>query len=130
MPDLLACYGTLRRGDVANGMMRGCRFVGGNYIAGLLYDLEAFPGAKIFDAKGNLSRILVDVYEVPNTDMLQKIDTYEGCFLNAPDQSLFNRRRVQTEGFDRMWVWAYEYKYDVTPDKLIPTGDWFHREIN
>lgn len=124
-PTIVAVYGTLRRGCHANGLMRGCRFVGPNVINGRIYDLVSFPALKL-DKAGPVP-VTVDLYELPGDESplkLTEIDRYEGCFPGKPDQSLFNRVKTVTVGREVTWVWTYEFRLDVSPFHEIKSGDW------
>lgn len=118
----IAVYGTLRRGGPANGLLRGCKYLGLDRVPGSLYDMGAFPALRL-DREGNKKGVLVDLYEVPEGQgIIIRVDKYEGYYPDADDQSLFVRKETVTlEG--ALPVTVYEYKWPpVAP--YIPSGDW------
>lgn len=123
---LVAVYGTLRRGCHANGLMKGCRYVGPDVIHGRIYDLVSFPALKR-DTTG-IVPVVVDLYELPEdfSRKIVEIDRYEGCFPGKPDQSLFNRVRTLTVGRQSNWVWTYEFRLDTSAFNEIESGDWLN----
>lgn len=130
MGDIVAVYGTLRRGGPANSLMKGCRYMTDDAIAGRLYDLGDFPVAKV-NAAG-FAPIAVNLYQLPDDrkqkeEILERIDRYEGYFPEAPDQSLFTRRRTLTIGKNRKWVYVYDYNHPIEAAKPIESGDWFQK---
>lgn len=116
----LAVYGTLRRGGPANQLLDGHTYLGQDSIPGTLYDLGAFPAWK---QEGN-GTVVVDLYDLtsPWARSLEAIDKYEGCFPLNPDQSIFHRRLVTTNGGHPSI--AYVYRFDVSGAPKIKSGDW------
>lgn len=122
----VAVYGTLRYGAAANGLMKGCKYLGKDKVSGRLYSLGAYPG--LLPPIGEESpeqEVSVDVYAVPDENVLTSLDRYEGYYKDDPDHSLYNREKTVTlEG--GMEVEVYIYNSDrVKEHSRIKTGDWF-----
>lgn len=131
--ELIAVYGSLRRGGNANALLKGCTHLGLDGIAGKLYDLGDIPAASI-NCYNALVPIVVDVYELPTNleekdNILSKIDKYEGYNPLDSSQSLFIRRRTLTTGRYGKWVYAYDYLHPLRHAKQVDSGDWFDRPI-
>jgi gamma-glutamylcyclotransferase (GGCT)/AIG2-like uncharacterized protein YtfP len=93
---------------------------------GLLYDLDAYPGA--FFGPEHRQRVLGEVFALPVGDpLLRAIDVYEGC---SEDGSATN------SGFERLSIivtldtgrqleaWSYGLRDAPRPARPIPSGDW------
>jgi gamma-glutamylcyclotransferase (GGCT)/AIG2-like uncharacterized protein YtfP len=121
MPEILAVYGTLRDGGGANGLMRGCKYLGKDKVKGKIYSFGQWPGL----IKGDEGEVVVDLYEIPPELplLLSNIDRYEGYFPEQPDQSLFEREKVLTLNCKEV-VWVYKYRFDCNTMPLISNGDW------
>lgn len=126
----LAVYGTLRRGGLANHLMRGAVYIGTTKIRAKLYALGGFPGIRFDD--NTVQETVVDVYEV-TPETLRFCDQYEGYKPGHPDQSLFVRRKTKTLGghlnvpalYKPMEVEVYEFNADIDESRRILSGDWF-----
>lgn len=124
MTQIIAVYGSLRRGSYANGLLKGAKYLGQDKISGDLYSLGNYPGL-LLDSD---EPVLVDLYLLPEDDegLLISIDRYEGYFNDDEEDSLFVRRKVTTlEGV--LEVYIYEYNGTILPQyhTAIPSGDWF-----
>lgn len=129
-PELIAVYGSLRRGGKANILMSGCTYIAQDCLAGRLYDMGGFPAARI-NAAG-FAPVVCDIYQLPSNvaqraKIITKIDHYEGYFATDMKQSLFIRRRTLTIGRQSSWVWAYDYTLETDAGTLIDSGDWLVR---
>lgn len=118
---VVAVYGTLRRGGVANHMMRGSTFLGQDKIKGTLYRVGWFPGLELTDSG---EEVVADLYEVSEAQK-KALDRYEGYIEGNPGDSLFIRRPITTVGGVK--AEAYEYSAcQIMPDEtIIKSGDWF-----
>jgi gamma-glutamylcyclotransferase (GGCT)/AIG2-like uncharacterized protein YtfP len=129
--DLIAVYGTLRKGERAD-LSRGqshfqARYVGDDRIGGNIYNLGSYPGlkgAKDFDQTidGNVCEtVVVEVFKALDASLGTVLDYYEGW------PSLYSRTQIVTEQGRKVWV--YTYNGEVTSDNLIPSGDWTARNV-
>ena len=126
MVDFVAVYGSLRRGMQAECKMQRLEFVGVDYLDASLYALGWYPGIKLNTGFG--VGTVVEVYKLPKDERLREailfdLDGYEGYSPDAPANSLFVRKVVETLG-DRLKVYAYEYNYPVNRAPLVENGDW------
>jgi gamma-glutamylcyclotransferase (GGCT)/AIG2-like uncharacterized protein YtfP len=122
MAQLIAVYGSLRYGGSANGLMRGCQYLGKDKIAGALYHLGYYPAF----IPGEKSTVVVDIYKIPEEWVevfLAEIDKYEGYVPDFPEQSLYNRVEIETVMGRKVWVYVYNGK--VSETTRIKSGDWF-----
>ena len=121
MSNIIAVYGTLRHGERANGLMKGCKYLGTDTVKGTLHNLGAFPALK----KSETDTVVVDLYQFPNQLVLQGLDKYEGYYPTQPDQCLYQRVLTTTEeGCAEVWV--YEYLFDPPQGSQIKDGDWLN----
>jgi len=115
---LLFVYGTLRRGQPAQGMLEGARFVAEARTAPRyeLLDLGAFPAM----ADGGKTAVAGEVYAVP-PDLLPVLDRYEDC------PHLY--RRVAIDLADGSKALAYLVRRERLAPRFapIPGGDWLAR---
>ena len=106
-------YGTLRRGSenrYARLLAERGNFIGEARVAGRLYDLGRYPGAR-----PGAESIVGDVFEVPES-LLPTLDDYEG-----PE---FERALAPTSLSIDCWIYWYVGK---SPGRPIASGDWFNR---
>lgn len=99
-------YGTLRPGTARKVT-----------VPAKMFDLGAFPGVKLGEG-----RVVCELVEVDD-DTLQDLDRYEGYYEEAPEHSLYVRRRFvdDEQGVD---AWIYEYNEGPCDRSLVPSGDW------
>jgi gamma-glutamylcyclotransferase (GGCT)/AIG2-like uncharacterized protein YtfP len=73
---LLFVYGTLRRGQPAQGLLRGARYVGAARTAPRfeLVDFGEYPAL----VRGGATSVSGEIYEV-DAGALEKLDLYEDC---------------------------------------------------
>ena len=114
-------YGTLRckPGQTKNklGMTSTGQFL---FVQGSLYGLGWFPGVKLDDP----GSVYCEVLSVSDQE-LQRLDYYEGCYIDDPSVSLFTRRLINVDGTEG---WIYEFNGSVHNKTRIITGDWFEPE--
>lgn len=122
--DYIFVYGTLRKDERANRMMRKCEYMGEDRIVGRIYDLGSFPGMKTVTRVFNTEEPIVvgDVYQIPDEDVINALDYYEGY------PSLYNR--IVTYSESGMSVWVYVFNGHASEGTLIESGDWKHRVVN
>jgi len=102
MSELVAVYGTLKRGMANSHLLRDARFLGIEVLTEIvLYDLGPYPGARAEPSEG----IEVEVFEV-NKLQLQQLDMLEDYVAGAPESGMYDRRRFMTR-FGLAWVYLY-----------------------
>lgn len=109
-------YGTLRRGQPAEGLLGGCRFIRETSVRGTLYDVGGrFPALVL----GRTGEVHGELWAVPRS-RLASLDSYEGV-----EGGLFERIRVHVEG-ELCWTYVAGAALEprLTPDALLPAGRW------
>ena len=117
-------YGTLRSGG-SNDMARWLpapQFVGAADIAGTLYDLGAYPGARL----GGSARLHGEVYRI-EAALEAQLDQLEE--VRPDDQGEYIKREVQVQvGAKLLDCLVYEiHSKRVAGRPVIASGDWFRR---
>ena len=121
--NVVAVYGTLRYGASANGLMKGCKYLGKDKVSGRLFNLGSYPGLLMSDNPSD-AKVIVDLYEIPDNVVLTSLDRYEGYYKDDPAHSLYLRKQTVTESGQQVQI--YEYNSSRVPsNSLIETGDWF-----
>ncbi|WP_404367000.1 gamma-glutamylcyclotransferase [Marinobacter sp.] len=115
--DLVAVYGTLKRGNSNHGLISDARFLGRDRLKSIrLYDLGPWPGA----VAGTSSGIDVEVYEV-NEQQMERMDEIEDYRPGSPESGLFIRRRFSSRYGD---AWVYLYQGSTLGRRPIMRGSW------
>ena len=117
-------YGTLRRGqsnDITRFKPSPC-FVGDAVIAGQLYDLGLYPGARL-DGEG---RVHGEVYAIA-PELEAQLDVLEEVRPHPTGEYERQERGVYVQG-RRLNCLVYEIAFDRVRDAArLPTGDWVRR---
>jgi len=117
MPKLFV-YGTLRKEECRNSLLKECHFIGYACARGFnLYDLGSYPGM----ISGN-SEVIGEVYEIPE-ELFQELDEIEGT------PYLYKRELINVilEDYSPLLAYTYIYNGEVKSDTFIPSGDWKKR---
>jgi gamma-glutamylcyclotransferase (GGCT)/AIG2-like uncharacterized protein YtfP len=100
-PTNIFVYGTLRR-DPAHEMFhllaKHARFVGNATVSGRLFDLGEYPGMISPD---ETHEVLGEIYEIDKdhwTDVVARLDKYEGCSSEDPPPHEYRRELVSARG--------------------------------
>jgi gamma-glutamylcyclotransferase (GGCT)/AIG2-like uncharacterized protein YtfP len=103
----LLIYGTLRPGTAPTIT-----------IPGVMFNLGSFPGIRL-EGEHTFTAEVVEVSD----EILARLDRYEGYYEDAPEASLYIRRRYTDieAGVD---AWIYEYNSDFDPVNRVECGDW------
>lgn len=125
-PGFLFVYGTLRRGCEAPMqalLAQRADWAGTGTIAGLLYDVGDYPAAV---PAGTGARVHGDLYRVADSDLLARLDEYEGCDATSPPPHEYRRVVLPVTRADGACVdaWVYLYAHDVSALVPIPSGDY------
>jgi len=110
MKQYLFVYGSLRKGHAPPEIAETAdklKLVGEAFIFGSLYDLGDYRGLIL---KGD-SKIFGQILEIPKeSEVLQKLDEYEGFYPNNLKKSLFRRvKALAYFGDEAIETWVYEY---------------------
>lgn len=130
--DLLFVYGTLRRGSSHHHILRSLHAacLGPATVAGELFDLGRFPGARLVEPKRagiSSRRVTGELYRLQNpTRGLDVLDRYEGLQPSKHEAPMFTRElaRVQTQGGRAAQAWIYTLARRPAAACLIPSGDY------
>jgi gamma-glutamylcyclotransferase (GGCT)/AIG2-like uncharacterized protein YtfP len=117
----LFVYGTLMSAAKMDAVLAGAarwRVVGPAAVAGVLYDLGAYPGMCLGGDSGALVPGLLLELE-PEGAALRRLDAYEGV-----DERLFVRRRIslRRNSSEHRSAWLYEYCGPL--EGLTCLGEW------
>lgn len=115
MTQLVFVYGTLRRGEANQHLLRAARCLGRHKTEPryTMFSLGAWPAI----TDGGNTAIVGDVFRV-DTPTVAMLDEFE----NHPNE--YVRRRIETP-FGNAWV--YIYRQTPTAAVVVPSGDWCDR---
>jgi len=126
MSEYLFTYGTLQPGlapeCIAEAVAK-LQWIGEGSVAGALYDLGEYPGARP-DA-GSGSRIFGTVYLLPeDPEVLRQLDAYEEFYPEAPELSQFVRARCRVTMDDGSGAdsWIYVYNWSLAGARVLEGG--------
>ena len=127
--DLLFTYGTLRRG-VESPMQRfltdHTTWVGEAVFRGKLYFVGGHPAA--IPSSSEEDTIIGDLFEIQTTsDLIQRLDQYEGFNRNNPKASLYIRekRKVRLKKSNAVHeAWIYIFNGPKDRSTVIESGDY------
>jgi gamma-glutamylcyclotransferase (GGCT)/AIG2-like uncharacterized protein YtfP len=125
--NLLFAYGTLRRGfNLHHHLVRlGAKYFGMGKLAGELFALGFYPGARPSTRKGKWIR--GEVYQLgrPEQD-LRALDEVEGFTPQVPERGEFVRKMtgVVVEGRGTRCAWVYWLNRSVPQGQRVASGDY------
>jgi gamma-glutamylcyclotransferase (GGCT)/AIG2-like uncharacterized protein YtfP len=117
MSNLIAVYGSLRKGMGNHDLLKEAEYLG-KFESNPIYDMYAlgrFPGI----VKGSTS-ITMEVYKV-DKKLLSEVDTLEGYHEDDTINDFYNRVSMKTP-----YGLAYTYIYlgNIINSPLVQSGDW------
>ncbi|MFB3915331.1 MAG: gamma-glutamylcyclotransferase [Terriglobales bacterium] len=133
MKAFLFCYGTLlpeHAPPSVSNLIRKLRPIGPATVRGRLYNLGRYPGA-ILDA-GSSGHISGQVFALPaDTDVLARLDEYEGFDPADPGDSLFVRQECRAAMLNGNIVkcWIYVYNRKIGSVRPVPGGRYSPKEL-
>jgi gamma-glutamylcyclotransferase (GGCT)/AIG2-like uncharacterized protein YtfP len=120
-PQLLALYGSLRRGEDSYRKLaldRRLRFLTPCVVPGRLFDLGLYP-ALIAGA----GLVHAELFEPADASILAELDAFEGYDPADPAGSSYVREAVTLAGSPHQ-VFVYRYNPSVEGHPEIASGDW------
>jgi gamma-glutamylcyclotransferase (GGCT)/AIG2-like uncharacterized protein YtfP len=131
--DVVAVYGTLRRGERNHALLATARFLGTGMVAGALHDMPAtneraygYPALIVGDGE-----IVVELYRLADPQMLARLDVLEAFDPLDETGSEYVRVAVDVAGGPVSRAWVYRYAADRTAlGPRIPSGDWRQRDAS
>ncbi|MEL6674100.1 MAG: gamma-glutamylcyclotransferase family protein [Bacteroidota bacterium] len=121
----LFVYGTLQQASghpMSKLLRKNATPIGPGEMSGSLYQIGEYPGA-VFESESN-NRVYGDVYEITKPEqLLHRLDHYEGYDSNAPQRSLFVRKKHVIYFEEKpLECWVYIYNRPTYAHKRIPSG--------
>ena len=127
----LFVYGTLRKdalGAQLSPLTRDWSFVGYGSVRGRLYDFGPYPGA-VPKTEGT-SWVRGELYRLPDSRTLARVDAYEGCGPGDRRPYEFEREQIDVtleDGGQVVRAWIYWYRPSPPLGRHLPSGDYIER---
>lgn len=115
---LLAVYGTLKRGYGNNRLLNTSEFVGEDIIKTdmTMISMGGFPG--LVDTPGVKNDIHIEVFKVTSQDVAERIDGLEGY------PGWYNKKEVDTVYGPAKIYFFEEGRYSINEDRIVKDGNW------
>lgn len=127
--ELLFTYGTLRKAvdsPMQQFLTDRTTWIGEAYFQGKLFFVGSHPAAIPSTSSTNI--VIGDLFEVhASSDLISRLDRYEGFDKNNPQKSLYIREKVEVrlketnKYFD---AWIYLFNRPVDGSQKINSGDY------
>ncbi len=130
-PTALAVYGTLRRGERNDSLLRDTRYLGIGRIAGRMREMPrtaareyVYPSLTL-DGDAGAGDVVIELYDVTDPKLLAAADALEAFDPGDVAGSEYVRRAIEV--VDGPVASAWVYVYNGPPEAMgdaIPDGDW------
>lgn len=125
--DLVAVYGSLRKGRGNHSVLGDSKFVSVDSVQGVLFSLGGFPG--LVQQSANLSSypVVIEIYEITSEQDGYYIDGLEGYSPNRNDNDFYVRSKVTTASGREVFIYYYqEPSEDIAwqEQRNVEHGDW------
>lgn len=124
---LLFVYGLLRS-DMSAGLQDfvpgRARLISPARVAGVLYDLGAYPGVVLSDGG---TTVVGEVWEITDATAWAKLDAFEDIRADGSGQYRREATAVALADGRRVLAQAYLYNRPTAPFPVVASGDWARR---
>ncbi len=126
--EFLFVYGTLRKAlnhPLSHFLMGNATFEGMATVYGKLYDVGRYPA--LTSSNNPDDAVVGEVYRLKDvSDVLSKLDDYEGCGPNDAEPTQYRRLPMQAtmSNHEKVQTWVYVYNWTTEGLTLIPDGDY------
>lgn len=114
-------YGTLRRGQRAEGMMRNARYLRDEMVNATMYNCGSFPGIIL----GGESKVRCELFVCDDefvAPLTRSLDGYEGYSPEDSHNSLYLRKEIELT--DGVSAFIYEWNRSTEGLEIVESGDW------
>jgi gamma-glutamylcyclotransferase (GGCT)/AIG2-like uncharacterized protein YtfP len=133
-PTRLFVYGTLRRDprhEMFHVLAKTASFLGEARVAGHLYDLGTYPGMALSSDGRYVKGEIYEVHPLHWSDVIQRLDEYEGCSDRDAEPHEYRRELVSAElsSGEPVNAWAYVLNRNAHGLREIQSGDYLSEAI-
>jgi len=126
MDKCYSVYGTLRKGEKANYMLKECEFIGlsKELLPFKMVDLGAFPALMTSDENNEL---IIETYKLPQNcgHIESRLDMYEGY--DNSGNGLYNKKLITLKSGIQSYIYFMNSEDKLYHGIKIESGDWLNR---